>query len=451
MQRLAFTFLSLLISVPAFAADITPGQQAAICGARSSCKLAATDAGQGAQHEALTVVEASFALADKPQDAPEEGCINDSGDADAPDHDGGREYWLIAGDAAPKRVLALCNDGYGASGVGADDVKIGPNTLTHQQYGGSAWRWDSTKEIRLSPLEVVHELDCSFNDGIPGTAQVIEIDRLHLHARAVGFVAGQRFSDDDGVDCPDWPTGPDSTLPTGPKLAGAYAVPMPNGGNSGDQQDAAYPDGTALGDCALQLSTDGLRGFMVFGKPAAAAEAATLRVIQENDMSLLIQVYDPTAAAELKSGKARSWIGQPHVEIWTSEMENPEDNDGANGQLYSFHQFAFGLDDKVYPGAKAFSPLPTVTHWAARDEAGRDVTVYRVAFDEAHMPAFGLGVVYSQAANGKQARLVATAQIVKNKPLYLPDTWRNMVEDSGIPGGTCALGPDKVLKLATPE
>jgi hypothetical protein len=226
---------------------------------------------------------------------------------------------------------------------------------------------------------------------------------------------------------------------------------MPNGGLVGDQQDAAYPDGTVLGDCALPLSTDGLHGFLVFGKPADAAQAATLRVIQENDASLLIQVYDPTAAAELKSGKAKSWIGQPHIEIWTSEMENPEDNDGANGQFYSVHQFAIGLDDKTYPGVKAFAPLPKVAHWSGKDEAGRAVTVYRIVFDETHLPAFGLGVVYSQAENGKQARLVSNVQIVKNRPLYLPETWRNTLEDSGIPSGACSVGADKVLKLIAGE
>jgi hypothetical protein len=451
MQRAALAFIAFLFAVPAYGADVAGPQRAAICGSRSSCKLIATDAGQGAQHEALTVVEAKFALADKPQDAPEEGCIDDSADADATQYDGGHEYWLIAGDAAPKRLLALCNDGYGSASVGTDDIKIGPNQITHDESGGSAWRWDFTKTIQLSPLRVLRELDCSFNDVGPGTAQVTEVDRLHLHARSVGYVAGQKFSDDDGVGCPDWPTGPDSTLPTGPTLAGAYAVPMPNAGAGGDDPGAAYPQGTALGDCALQLSSDGLHGFLVFGNPAPATDAATIRVIQENDTALLIQVYDPTAAAELKSGKAKSWIGQPHLEVWTSEMANPEDNDGPNGQLYAFHQFAIGLDDKTYPGAKAFTPLPKVTHWAAKDEAGRAVTVYRVVFDEEHMPAYGLGVVYSQATNGKQVRLVSNAQIAKNKPLYLPETWRNMAEDSGIPGGTCAVGADKVLKLDAAE
>jgi hypothetical protein len=47
--------------------------------------------------------------------------------------------------------------------------------------------------------------------------------------------------------------------------------------------------------------------------------------------------------------------------------------------------------------------------------------------------------------------MVSNAQIVKNKPLYLPDPWSNAPEDSGIPGGTCTLGSDKVLKLTYAE
>src|SRR3954462_7725827 len=131
---------------------------------------------------------------------------------------------------------------------------------------------------------------------------------------------------------------------------------------------------------------------MIYGKPIDA-DAATLRVIKENESALLIQVFDPTADAELKSGKAKSWIGQPHLEIWTSEMANPEDNDGENGQTFIFHQFAIGLDDKTYPGVNPIAPLPKVTHWPAKDELGHDVTVYRVKWEgDENTPSFGIGV-----------------------------------------------------------
>jgi hypothetical protein len=48
-------------------------------------------------------------------------------------------------------------------------------------------------------------------------------------------------------------------------------------------------------------------------------------------------------------------------------------------------------------------------------------------------------------------RLVSNVQIQKNRPLYLPDTWRNMAEDSGIPSGGCTIGADKLLKLTNAE
>ena len=451
---LAFAAVTVLVTqasaAQVLAADVTPEQQSAICGARATCKIETADAGQGPGNVKLTVAVAHFGVADKPEDAPEEGCMGDPEVVDGPEHDGGQEVWLIAGNAAPKRLLALCNDGYGAAGVGEDQLEVHPNMLTWDQSGGSAWRWVTTRQIRLAPLAVVKEFDCSYNDVAPGTGVVTDIDRLTLQARSVGSVSGQKFSDDDEAGCPDWPNGPDSTLPTGPKFAGGYAVPMPNPGT--DASGIAYADGIALGDCARALSTDGLHGFLVYGKAADAASAATVRVIKETDASLLIQVYDPTAAAELSAGKAKSWVGQPHIEIWTSDMANPEDNDGANGETYVFHQFAVGLDDKTYPGANAFSPLPTVKHWAAKDEQGRDVMVYRVKWEgDENRPNFGLGVVYSQAKDGKQVRLVSNAQIKKNKPLFLPDAWMNMPEDSGIPSASCAIGADKVLGVKQPE
>jgi hypothetical protein len=435
----------LFVATSAQAADLTPEQKAAICGTRASCKIALSDAGTGALQEKLTVVEARFDLADKPADAMEQGCVNDSWEENVPDYDGGREVWLIAGDAAPKRLLAFCNDGYGSAGVGEDIVEVGRNEIIHQQSGGSSWRWGVTKRIRLSPLAVTGEVTCSYHNvtNVPG--QVTEIDRLTLKARSVGPTSGARFTEEDGVGCPDWPSEAGAALPTGPKIAGAYAVPMPKAGPQDDGR--GYPDGTILGDCALELSTDGLQGFMIHGKPIDEG-AAILRVVKESEASLLIQVFDPTAAAELKAGKAKSWVGQPHIEIWTSQYGNPEDNDGENGETYTYHQFAIGLDGTAYPGANALEPLPTVTHWQAEDELGHPVTVFRVKWEgDENRPHFGIGVVYSQAKDGKQARMVSNAQIKKNKPLYLPDAWANVPEESGIPSGSCAVTAQSRLDI----
>src|SRR4051794_32533286 len=112
LRALAFAAVTFLAApslvASAAAADLAPDQQSAICGARKTCKTTTADAGQGPGNVALTIVDAHFDLADKPQDAPEEGCMGDPEAADAPERDGGREIWLIAGAVAPKRILALC-------------------------------------------------------------------------------------------------------------------------------------------------------------------------------------------------------------------------------------------------------------------------------------------------------------------------------------------------------
>lgn len=54
-----------------------------------------------------------------------------------------------------ERVLSLCNDGYGAAGVGEDTVTIEANRLVHDQYGGSSWRWAMHTEAQLVPRRLL--------------------------------------------------------------------------------------------------------------------------------------------------------------------------------------------------------------------------------------------------------------------------------------------------------
>lgn len=423
--------------VPASAEDLAPPQKAAICGTRTTCTLVVTDAGSDRDGQKLTVAEARFGIADKPAEALEAGCINDDPDS-TDEYNGGHEFWLLEGDAAPKLLLKLCNDGYGAGGMGEDEIKIFPNGIRHFQVGGSAWRWETTKTYRLSPLAVTKELSCFYNVVGAGSGQILDIDRLTLHVRAVGYVTRDKWTDDQ-LDCPDWSPEPDRVLPTGPDLAGAYPIIMP-------REDSApmLPEITALGDCALELSTDGLHGFMVYGKPAEPADAATLRVIEETATSYLVQVYDPTAAAATAAAAGKSWVQQPHIEIWTGEEDEPNDDQGPN---IAYRQIGIDLKGQAYAGARNPTHLPKATVWQAKDEAGRPVTVMRLTWENESQPLSGLGIVYSQSAKGKQARLVSSALIKKNKPLYLPEVWRNMAEENGIKSGSCEV-KDGLLQLA---
>lgn len=447
--RLIFGIFVLLpflaTSSTAFAATPTAEQRAAICGARASCKIMSmTDAGKDDEGKALAVVELRLAFADKPAEAPEEGCYSDT---DSENKDGGIEYWLIRSGDVPMQLMSLCNDGYGAAGVGEDEVTIGNNRLVHDQSGGSAWRWDAVVIYSLSPYRELSERSCSFNTVMPNSGTVLDLDMRTLQARSLGWAgttsltsSSGQVSDEDGeMGCPDWPDSLDRKFvvqPTSDSVA-AYVVPAPLG-------SAAEPvaSGTALGNCSLELSTDGKNGFLVFGKPANKTAAADIRVIAQGYNELLLQLYDPTAAQETEAAKGKSWVHTPHFEIWTAvEAQDADGNPSTD-----LFQLGVGLDGKLYPGAGKPANLPTLERWSAADEQGRQVQLIRLRWEDQWAFMSGLGVVYSQPQNGKQARLISTAGIVKNRPLFLPTVWTHQPEESGQGGGHCAV-ENKVLMV----
>ena len=134
------------------------------------------------------------------------------------------------------------------------------------------------------------------------------------------------------------------------------------------------------------------------------------------------------------------------MEIWTRK----EDDSGQDSPKVVYQQFAVGLDGRTFTGAGDPTDLPNVEPWTAKDEAGRDVTVLRLRWDnEQTAPQEGVGIAYSQAADGQQVRLVSSALIRKNRPLYLPNVWANARDENGIPSGSCAVDAAGLLRLAT--
>jgi hypothetical protein len=445
---LACLLLPLLLGAASGADAATPTaeQKALICGARASCKVTRmTDAGKDGEGKALAVVELHLALADRPAEAPEEGCFSNPGSAD--ERDGGIEYWLIRAGDAPQRLMSLCNDGYGAAGVGEDEVTIGKNRLIHEQSGGSAWRWDATVTYSLSPYRELKERTCSFHTLTPKSGTILDLDMRKLQARSLGWAvtanaggASDQESDEDGeMGCPDWPKSLDRKFvpqPTADSVA-AYVVPAPLG-NAAD----SLAQGTALGSCSLKLTTDGRNGFLVFGKPAGAAAAGDVRVIAQGYNELLLQIYDPTVAKESEAAKGKSWIHAPHFEIWTAT----ESQDTEGMPATDMFQLGVGLDGQLYQGAGKPADLPTLERWSATDEQGRSVQVIRLHWEDQWAFLAGLGVVYSQSQNGKQARLISTTGIAKNRPLFLPTVWAHQPEERGQGGAHCAI-ENKVLTL----
>ncbi|HZU91790.1 MAG TPA: hypothetical protein VE993_21235 [Stellaceae bacterium] len=376
---------------------------------------------------ALSVVEVHLGLKDKPDDAPEAGCRAED------KYNGGVEYWLLDGNAPPKRLLKLCNDGYGASGIGEDDVTVGPNRLVHRRIGGSAWRWESTVTFTLAPWRAVAEQDCSFNDLSADNGTITDIDYVALRARSIAKDA--RHPWDEYVGCPEWPPGAlrHFTPEPGPGLLGAYDIVVPVIGRSGETPK--IPSGTAIGDCGAAMTTAGVNGFVVFGKPTTPKNAAEVRVIALSFNSLLIQIFDPFA--DSGGGPApRSWIDLPHVEIWTGRNEEPARTRPVLGDL---SQIAIDPSGNVHAGVGRKEAPPTIERWPGRDGKNRPVVVMRVTWADDMQFLNGAAIVYSQAERGRQTRLVSNTGIVNNRPLYLPKIVS--LPNGGVepPAGRCRI------------
>lgn len=408
--RLAVFGAAVLLSGAALAApSLTPAQKTVVCGKRATCRVTAIhNAGKDGHGAPIAVAEVLFGIKDKPDDAPDNGC--DAGNNDGKGN-GGTEYWLLSG-PKPVNVLALCNDGYGASDVGEDTVKITNNRLSHDQYGGSAWRWENTDLYSLSPFQLLSQTSCSYFNLNPANGNTTYVDFAKFRAVEIAKNPGAKWADDDSsIGCPD--TTPSmfaapKPIP-GDKLVAAFPVMQPQ--NNTDAALTNIPSGITVGDCAMALSTDGRGGFLSFGQPAST-NVAEMRVIAPNSKTLLLQIYDPVAAP---APSGRSWISSSHAEVWTAG-DYDADTQGAPTRA-ELGQIAVGLDGALQVLGKA--KVPKVSRWTAKDEKGRSVTVLKLQWQDDLSP---IVVSYSQAENGRQARLVTTVAMARGVPMFMPGT-----------------------------
>lgn len=419
MKPLLLAAALLSLPIAALAAP-DAAQTAAICGQRTSCKVEKTyEAGRSPAGSELAVVQVRLGLADKPKDQ-DEGCIDGNG------RDGGVEYWLLDRTMAPKRVLKLCNDGYGMAGVGEDEVEVGPNRLVHHQYGGSAWRWSMDVTYSLVPFRAQSERACSYHNVSEQSGTLTDID---YRTRLVRSLAKDSTQRDLGVGCPSWPKPPQRfAARIDAETVGAYPVVAP-----GLADKATIPPGTALGNCVPAMTTAGDNGFVVWGKPAAPDQTAEISTIGVGSNTLIVQVFDPVTAGAPSGG---SWIHLPHLEIWVGQNGEEIDTMLPLGQMT---QTGVTLDGAVHRGVGKPSPLPRVERWPARDDRGRPVSVLRLVWPDEYALINGVTVVYSQSEAGKQARLVSSAGFANDRPSYVPDVLALAGRPSTSDSGLCRL------------
>lgn len=300
-------------------------------------------------------------------------------------------------DGKRQLLLDLCNDGYGASGVGEDSIKVdGPN-FTHSRYGGSAWRWDTTTTVDLRTWLVQHQIDSSYHNGGAGGTWV----DADWHGQRIQAAWGRAACGPDGE-----PTSDDALL-IGDELPNHF-LPIP--------VTSAIPkswESVRLGTCAAQA--DAATGPIAFGGAGDAKDAA-IKVAMADTRTLIVEWSDDTKATPKGPD---DWLGDDHLEIWATpeplkatEARTPSNwlgssvpYEGCANSGDKPVQWGIRLTDgKVYVGYGKPSGAPKVTLGE-----GRAKIVLPWAPSQ-------LSVLYSDAdgASG-QERLVGTSAVVYGK------------------------------------
>lgn len=390
----------------------------ACAGRGPDCRIVRVQgAGTGADGVPLTVAEIGLGLADKPGDAPDDGCREAEGPSD-----GGREYWLIEGEQAPRKLFALCNDGYGASGVGEDTVTIAANRLTHVQAGGSAWRWSEERSVQLHPPQLLETDSCSYSTVQPASGRRTRIEHPALRVRlAVMAAADEAQTEALGSGCP--PAASDWNPQPAPGVRVALALPLVPAEAGG-----LLASGQTLGSCALALAGNGAPGYLVHGRPDPQRHAE-LRVLAGGPDTLYVQLLDPGRPAP---NPATNWVHRDHLELWLAPQRNPDAGEDPRPDAAQLVQIGLTPDGKTFAGLGK-PPLPKVERWDAKDAQDRPLTVLKLVWPQPVL-AGGALLVYSQADNDRQSRLLATAGLIKNRPQLLPAPQRPAVRCKVVDG-----------------
>jgi hypothetical protein len=409
--------IRLCAAVALFLLWALPGAQAVdmgklkpeICKARATCRMTGLkSAGNSDSGASLMVAEFHFGLADKPKDGPEEGCRTQEDT-----NDGGVEYWLIEGGIAPRLLLKLCNDGYGAASVGYDEVQIGPNRLTHIQDGGSNDRWESTDIVSLSPQRTLRSENCGFRASDPNYGVYSWVDLPRMAAQSLAIDDSIQSNADAMAEGEDLCAALKKRIgkPVERGYLGALDIPFPTVDPGAAESGALPPDGIVLGGCAMTLRADGGQGYLAYGKPDPA-RIAELRILAGDLHTIYIQIYDPRR----DTATAKSWVNADHLEIWTlGDIGNTMRVEPAAAR-----QTGVDLDGHAFAGLGK-PELPEVKRWVAVDEQNRSVIVLKLHWKVDEALYGGVAIAYSQAEGGHQARIFSTGPIVKNRPLYLPN------------------------------
>jgi hypothetical protein len=261
-----------------------------VCQKRRPCRLLEKwDAGSDADGRHLQVVGISLGGASgNEKEGGEEACEP-------------IEYWLLAGGGKEvpfaEMLLEVCNDGYGASGVGEDVIEVAPNLFSHTRYGGSSWRWTESKTLQLSPLRVAalgNESDWSLGPNRQGWHWDWNafVGTGYAYAPECDAEGNPPEKWDDDLAVPSWVSVPVVHTPDAFQKTGWQT--------------------TSLGACAAVVGTRADAGFVVHGNHRGP-EDSTMRVLGLKDGSFVVEITDDVLILQ-----AKNRLHEDHIEIWSA-------------------------------------------------------------------------------------------------------------------------------------
>jgi hypothetical protein len=372
----AHVLAALLAAAPLSVHALEPAVTQVLCSGRGGpCRVTAVhDAGTGADGTALKVVE--LALHDQPgQDWKEPG---------SPCWPYEMHLVVLRGESVVRRQLLseICNDGYGAAGMGTDELEVGPNRYRHLQAGGSNWRWDRSRTLQLDPLRIVAE---------SGSGSWTVAHNAHE----------EHWSWESYTGRVEWfvPTcGQDGSMPepSGEAPPSFEYRPIPKVEMDAGFLGAGWKQ-TRLGSCSA-VAGDG-DGYVVHGPTEAEPGDASLRAVLVAERVLLVEVRDD----RFVSG-AQSWLHDDHVELWVG----PEADHTRQCLERELRPVQWGVsvsDGKAFAAHGRPAALPAVE----RQQLAPDAVLLKIVLPE--KPG-RLTVLYSDSDDGRtQKRLVATSAL----------------------------------------
>ena len=299
-------------------------------------------------------------------------------------------YWLVKagsdGMIEPSQLLlSLCNDGYGSRMMGEDHVAVSANQLTWQQTGGSAWMWDQSTTLQLSPLRVLAE-----NTGGWWTLGLANHEQASWNWKS--------FSGRVSWSSPRCRA--DGTAPSDAKDGGStyeYAY-IPEVGNLPPTFRKGGWKKTSLGSCSLNVDT--AHRFVVHGKRGDAKDAS-MRVVAASPTEYYVEIRDDHRVVD-----AEKWIWQDHLEVWTGpRLDYMSHCIASHDDADRLSQWGILLDGTVKTGYGQHTASAKAEVYRAKGVGIRmKITLSK--------PPRAVTFVYSDSDDGKsQERLVATSDL----------------------------------------